>query len=121
MFGAAITLPFHASGANRHCAYNPLRDQGACQIAVGIHRAQRTVSVQSLTHRDRATPSRPDALLSLACQQALVPASRYGWLAASEAPASDGAYRYILINRRSRSVSTGLITSPLALTPQLTA
>jgi hypothetical protein len=74
----------------------------------------RSVSKSSLTAIEsplpEATPScrRP--------QQALVPAPGSGWLAASKVPASDGAYRYILINRRSKAVSTGLITSSLAPT-----
>jgi hypothetical protein len=80
----------------------------------GSHRPQRTVSAHLLTHRDRVTPfSRRNALLSPPPAGA-GPRPASGWVAASKVPASDGAYRDILINRRSTAVSTDWITSSLA-------
>ena len=72
--------------------HNTLRDEAACRIAVGNHRAQRTACIQILTHRDRE--SRADGSSSH-CR----PPSRRRWSGASlqlagyvGGLASDGAY-----------------------------
>ena len=131
--GRGRLRPHTKSAISVRFAHITLRDEAACRIAVGNHRAQRTVCVQILTHRDRVTradgsPSHRQPPRRGSSRASLRLAGRFGGLA------SDGAVTFMLINHRSRAVSTGLVTcvwwrascrtdtkSPAGDGPQLTA